>query len=120
VPAAVAALVVLTGCSALGAGGAKTVTRKESITRPVTVGGDDRTLTVMTVSGGCDGLPRLRAAETPKAVLLTVQVVTRTGPGVACPAVARFGPARATLRTVLGSRTVTDRTTGRRLPVRRE
>ncbi|ANP51655.1 hypothetical protein J2Z21_007238 [Streptomyces griseochromogenes] len=83
------------------------------------VSGDGRTLTVMAESGGCDGLPRLRASETSKTVFLTVRVVTRTGPDIACPADARIGPARATLHTVLGSRTVTDETTGRRLVVRR-
>lgn len=52
--------------------------------------------------------------------MLTVQVVTRAGTDVVCAAVARFGPARVTLRTALGARTVTDETTGRRLRVRRE
>ncbi|QHA08825.1 hypothetical protein GQF42_41195 [Streptomyces broussonetiae] len=82
--------------------------------------GDDRTLTVMAEWGGCDSLPHLRATETPKAVLLTVRIAGRTGAGVVCPAVARLGPARVTLHTVLGLRTVTDETTGRRLSVRRQ
>ncbi|MEU5540100.1 hypothetical protein AB0H32_44740, partial [Streptomyces sp. NPDC020362] len=116
----VAALVVLTGCSGSGAARSKTVTRNEAITRPVTVSGDGRTLTVMAESGGCDGPPHLQASESPTAVSLTVRVITRTEPDVACPADARIGPARATLHTVLGSRTVTDKATGRRLVVRKE
>lgn len=114
----IAALAVLTGCSVSPAAGAKTVTRTEAITQPVTVSGDDRTLTVMTQSGGCDDSPHLRVSETRTGVLLTVQVTTRTGPDVVCPADARMGPARASLHTVLGSRTVTDATTGHRLAVR--
>ncbi|WP_225821779.1 hypothetical protein [Streptomyces naphthomycinicus] len=122
VPAAVLALIGLTGCSASGGDGARTVTRDEAITRPVTVsGGDGRTLAVMAESGGCDDLPRLRVvSETSRGVTLTVRVVTRTGRDVVCPAAARFGPACATLRTPLGSRTVTDGRTGRRLVVREE
>lgn len=116
----VAALAVLTGCAGSGAAGSKTVTRNEAITRPVTVSGDDRTLTVMAESGGCDGPPRLRVSETSKAVFLTVRVISRSGPDVACPADARIGAARATLHTVLGSRTVIDEATGRRLVVRKE
>ncbi|MFI9810103.1 hypothetical protein ACIHEJ_38395 [Streptomyces sp. NPDC052301] len=116
----VAVLVVLTGCSTSTAPGAKTVTRNEAITRPVRVSGDDRTLTVVAESGGCDSLPRLHVSETPKSVVLTVRITTRTGPGVVCPADARIGPARATLHTVLGTRTVTDGTTGRRLSIRKK
>ncbi|MEV6833900.1 hypothetical protein AB0N17_05155 [Streptomyces sp. NPDC051133] len=111
-------LVALTGCSTASAAGAKTTTRNEAITHPVTVSADDRTLTVLAESGGCDGLPRLRASETAEGVVLTVRITTRTGPDVACPADARFGPARATLHEPLGTRTVTDGTTGRRLSVR--
>lgn len=115
----VAALVVLTGCAGSGAARPKTVTRNEAITRPVMVGSDDRTLTVMAESGGCDGVPRLRVTETPKTVFLTVRIATRTGPDIACPADARIGPARATLHKDLGSRTLTDGVTGRRLADRR-
>ncbi|MFF4398723.1 hypothetical protein [Streptomyces sp. NPDC001480] len=114
----VAALVALTGCSVSTASGAKTVTRNEAITETVTVSGDDRTLTVIAQSGGCDGPAHLRASETLTRVHLTLQVTTRTGPDVVCPADARSGPARATLHAALGSRTVTDATTGRRLAVR--
>ncbi|MFI2200355.1 hypothetical protein ACH47Z_06120 [Streptomyces sp. NPDC020192] len=74
----------------------------------------------MAESGGCDGLPRLRVSENPKSVALTVRVDTRTGPDVVCPADARVGPVRVTLRAVLGRRALTDGTTGRRLSVRRE
>lgn len=115
---AVAALIALTGCSGSTAAGAKTVTRNEAITQPVTVSGDDRILTVMAQSGGCDGPAHLRASETPARVLLTVRVTTRTGPDIVCPADARVGPVRVTLHTALGSRTVTDATTGHRLEIR--
>ncbi|MFJ9815265.1 hypothetical protein ACIRU3_08325 [Streptomyces sp. NPDC101151] len=74
----------------------------------------------MAESGGCDGPPHLRASEAPEAVLLTVRITTRTGPDIVCLADARLGPVRATLHTALGSRTVTDGTTGRQLSVRRE
>ncbi|WP_143079106.1 hypothetical protein [Streptomyces monashensis] len=74
----------------------------------------------MADSGGCDEPPRLRVREAPGKVVLAVRVTTRTGRNVKCPAVARIGPVRATLRTALGSRTVTDGTSGHRLSVRRE
>ncbi|MFI0809436.1 hypothetical protein [Streptomyces echinatus] len=113
----VTSLVALTGCSGAGSG-PETVTRKEPITRPVSVSGGDRTLTVMVESGGCDMTPRLEASESTTTVALTVRIATRTGPDIACPASALFGPARVVLHTALGSRTVTDATSGRGLPVR--
>lgn len=86
---------------------------------PVTVSGGGWTLTVPVETGGCDEPPRLRVSETPDRGVLTVRVTTRTSEGVVCAAVARIGPVRARLRAALGSRAVSDATTGRRLPVRR-
>ncbi|GGW33680.1 hypothetical protein GCM10010503_07150 [Streptomyces lucensis JCM 4490] len=115
VPLAMATLFALTGCSGSGGSG-KTETRTDPVTGPVTVSRDGSVLTVTADWGGCDEAPRLRASETSTTVSLTVRVTTRTGRGVVCPADARSGPARVTLREALGSRTVTDGTTGRRLP----
>lgn len=115
---AILGLVGLTGCAGSPAAGSTTVTRNEEIAHPVTVSVDRRTLTVMAESGGCDSVPRLHVTETPETLSLTVRVTTRTGPDVVCPADARMGPARVTLRKPLGSRTVTDATTGHRLPIR--
>ncbi|MFF8727096.1 hypothetical protein ACF073_11460 [Streptomyces sp. NPDC015171] len=83
----------------------------------MTVEDDGRTLSVMVMSGGCDGTPRLRASEAPHTVSLTVRIPSRTGADVVCRADARLGPVRATLHSDLGPRTVNDGTTGRRLPV---
>lgn len=115
---AIATLFLLTGCSA-SAGPARTHTRNAPITGPVTVSRDGRVLTVMAEWGGCDEAPQLRASETSTTVSLTVRITTRTGPGIVCPADARSGPSRVVLHDVLGPRTVTDGTTGRRLSRRK-
>ncbi|MGW2693015.1 hypothetical protein [Streptomyces sp. NPDC001296] len=96
VPVTLLSLFVLAGCSE-----GEVSTRNEPITGPVTVSVDDRTLTVMAGSGGCDEAPQLRAFETLTTVSLAVHVTTRIRPGEACPADARFGPARVTLQAVL-------------------
>ncbi len=135
VTAALAAATVLTGC------GSKTVSQPSSapmsvnptspspstgpagpvtrqpITKPVTVGGQGRTLTVSATTTGCKS-DTLVAHESTASVTLIVEVTSHHKTGQMCPDFAKLVRISTTLDAPLGKRQVFDGATGKKLAAR--
>ncbi len=91
-------------------------TRAEAITRVVHVNANQRTLTVLTVVGGCKNA-ELRSHETPSVIRLAIQIKFNKPVGEVCTADAVLISVHTTLKATLHGRKVVDATTGRTLVV---
>lgn len=77
---------------------------------------NQRTLTVLTVVGGCKNAA-LRSHETPSVIRLAIQIRFTKAVGEVCPTDAVLMSVTTTLKTTLHGRKVLDATTGRTLVV---
>jgi hypothetical protein len=93
------------------AGGTMT---KAAITKPVNVSGQDRTLTVSTVTSGCK-TAALVSHESTASVTLVVEVTDHRKPGEMCPDMAKLARVSTTLKAPLDKRQVFDGATGKQV-----
>jgi hypothetical protein len=133
VAAAIAAATVLTGCGSksVSQGAAAPISvnptspppstgpsgapvTKQAITKPVTVSGQGRTLTVSAVTTGCE-TDDLVAHESTASVTLLVEVTSHRKTGQMCSDLAKLTRLSTTLKAPLGKRQVFDGATGKQV-----